>query len=295
MRYSAADKFIWTDDFKLLTQEQLQIPGLHMLGYRDMRHCDEELDLHYHHAMEFIVTLKGKQHFVVENKLYTLYGGDIFMTVPDEPHSGANFPQTVSEFVWFEFDLSSCKNFLGLPPRYSQFVYDQLIHYDSRIRKAYTKDLPLLKDAFFFLASDDIQKQLLGYEHFVHFVVNNLCHVNNLGNLIYNDTSISEATTYISAHLLEDLNIDKIAEHVNLSPSRFKAKFKEQVGITPHAYITLLRIDTAKILLKNPDYSVTQVAYLLNFSSSNHFATVFKKHTGYTPTEFKNCSFKGTL
>lgn len=71
----------------------------------------------------------------------------------------------------------------------------------------------------------------------------------------------------------------------------FYFRSKEQLGITPHSYILALKIDSAKIYLKSTRKSITEVAYLLNFSSSNHFASVFKKYTGYTPTYFRNHRF----
>lgn len=181
MDYVADDCHIWRKDFKSLTQEELSIPGLHMLGYRNLQCCDEKLNLHYHHTMEIVVTLKGKHHFYAENKIHTLYGGDIFMTTPEEPHGGSNSPQAISEFVWFQFDLSSSENFLGLLPKYSKYIFEQLANYNYRIKKANSKDLPLLKEAFFLLASNNQQKQLLGYNYFIHFVVNNpiLTHLQN--------------------------------------------------------------------------------------------------------------------
>lgn len=295
MYYSADDQYIWTEDMKVLPREQLSIPGLHMIGYRNFRHSYEELNLHYHNTMEIVVTLKGKHHFIADNKLHTLYGGDIFMTTPKEPHGGSNSPQAISEFVWFQFDLSSPKDFLGLPDKYNQYVFEQLINYHHRTKKAHAKDLPLLKDAFFLLASNNIQQQILGYNSFIHFVVNNLCRFDTSLQQSRDEDAIYEAMTYMNSHLTENLNIDAIAEYVHLSPTRFKVKFKEYVGITPHAYIISLRVDTAKVLLKNPLYSITQIAYMLNFSSSNHFATVFKKYTGYTPTEFKSSRFHDAL
>lgn len=73
--------------------------------------------------------------------------------------------------------------------------------------------------------------------------------------------------------------------------SRFKAKFKGQMGVTPHAYMNALKIDSAKIYLKAEKLSVTEIAYMLNFSSSHHFASVFKKYAGCTPTEFRKQRF----
>ena len=102
---------------------------------------------------------------------------------------------------------------------------------------------------------------------------------------------IQEAINYIHIHLMEDLSIDMLAENCGLSSSRFKTKFKEELGITPHSYIISLKIDTAKILLKDPKNTVTDVAYQLNFSSSNHFSSVFRKYTGCTPTYFRRHRF----
>lgn len=287
---------IWTEDYKVLTQKQLSIPGLYMIAYRNLRVCAEELDMHYHHTMEFVVMLKGKNQFMTNNKLHTIYGGDIFTTLPEEPHRGAVTPQTICEFVWFQFDLSSPENFLGLPPTYSQYVFEQLKNYNCKIKKAHNKDLPLLKDAFFLLASNDLQKKILGYNYFIHFVVNNLCHHDMPAKPSNVEHSIQDAISYINSHLMEDLTVDSIAQYINLSLSHFKVEFKKYTGMTPHAYITSLRIDTAKILLKSPpEYSITQIAYMLNFSSTSHFTAVFKKHTGVTPSEFKNMKYNNEL
>lgn len=295
MNYSTDDILICREDYKSLTREQLAIPGLSMIGHRIFRCCSGILPFHHHNTMEIVVTLKGKHHFYVEKGSHTLYGGDIFMTYPEEPHSGGNSFQNICEYVWFQFDLSSPENFLNLSPKYSQYVFEQLTNYNHRVKRAYNQDLSSLKDAFFLLSSDELPKQILGYNYFIHFVLNNLCGIDTPSKQDSREEDIHEALTYIHAHLTEDLDINTIAKYIKLSPTTFNIKFKEQLGITPHAYISSLRVDTAKVLLKNPSYSITEIAYKLNFSSSNHFATVFKKHTGYTPTKFKNSRFKDTL
>lgn len=277
----------WTDEYKLLTREQLNIPALHMMGYADFHTASARMSSHYHCNMEFVVIIKGRQQYVVDNKRYMLYSGDIFMTYPYENHGNGNIPQEVCEFIWFQFDLSSPKNFLGLSPRYGQYLFQQLLNYRHRTKKVSQKEISLLKQAFQGLSSSQLREQILGYSCFLHFIMNNIC-ANDIPMIreLYSP-EIQEALTYIHAHLTEDLSIEQISQYCGLSPSRFKAKFKEELGITPHAYMISLKIDTSKILLKNPDMSVTDIAFRLNFASSNYFASVFKKHTGYTPTDFR--------
>ncbi|MBS6196197.1 MAG: helix-turn-helix transcriptional regulator [Clostridiales bacterium] len=277
----------WLDHYKLLTRKQLNIPALHMMGHADFNNASDKLDNHYHCNMEFVVVLNGKQQYVVNDKHYMLYGGDIFMTYPYEHHGNGNLPQDICEFIWFQFDLSSSKNFLGLSSPHSEYLFRQLLNYQQRIKKADSQDLAILHKAFHHLSSENPQKQILGYSYFLQFVMKNLCSKDTILTKDIYSSDIQEAMSYVHSHLLDDLNIDAIAEHCGLSPSRFKAKFRKELGITPHAYIVSLKIDTAKILLKDPQNSVTDVAFQLNFSSSNHFASVFKKHTGYTPTDFR--------
>ena len=283
---------VWNDEIQTLTRSQLNIPGLHMIGHAKYHAVTHHLITHFHYTMEFVVTLDGKLQFITEDSKHILYGGDMFMTYPLEPHGNKNSPINICEYVWFQFDLTTPpEQFLGLPPAYAAYIHNQLTQYHDRVRRVNWRDLPLLRDAFFLLTSQDIRKQILGYNSFVHFVIN------NIGNSTVDDTPeasspIQVAVSYIHAHLLEDIPIELLAEHSALSPAHFIVKFKKEIGMTPHAYILLARMDTAKILLKNPDYSITNIAYLLNFSSSNHFANQFKKYTGFTPTEFRRRKFQ---
>lgn len=96
---------------------------------------------------------------------------------------------------------------------------------------------------------------------------------------------------YIRNNLSSDLSLLELAELVHLSPRHFCRSFKEVAGIPPHQYILLLRIETAKELLRLNRQSITEIAYKLGFSSSSHFSDAFKKITGHSPKQFSlSCS-----
>jgi AraC-like DNA-binding protein len=98
-----------------------------------------------------------------------------------------------------------------------------------------------------------------------------------------------EISTYIASNLYNDLSVELLAEKMNFSDSHFKGWFKKEFGVPPADYVLRLRIEEAKKLLQTGGENiVTDTAYRLNFSSSQYFATVFKKYTGITPSEYRN-------
>jgi AraC-like DNA-binding protein len=83
----------------------------------------------------------------------------------------------------------------------------------------------------------------------------------------------------------DKLTVDVLSSIAELSPSRFKALFKEILGIPPAEYALRLRIEEARRRLAAGDATVTGVALDLGFSSSQYFASSFKRLTRMTPRE----------
>ena len=67
-----------------------------------------------------------------------------------------------------------------------------------------------------------------------------------------------------------------------LSESRFKARFKREMGVPPAEYWLRKKVEQASVLLAKA--TITQVAHQLGFSSSQYFATVFKRYTLTSPS-----------
>ena len=101
------------------------------------------------------------------------------------------------------------------------------------------------------------------------------------------NSDIGHALKYIEQNIENPITLQELAQASNYSLSRFKAKFKEELGITPAEYITLQKMDRAQMLLKTTDDSITDIAYQLGFSSSNYFCSVFKKTLSYSPAAYR--------
>jgi AraC family transcriptional regulator len=91
----------------------------------------------------------------------------------------------------------------------------------------------------------------------------------------------------IESDLSEDLSLNILAKTAGLSEYHFLRMFKQSTGYTPHQYVIYQRIERAKELLKKTEMSITEIAYLLGFSSSAHFTHHFHRKTGMTPSELR--------
>lgn len=91
----------------------------------------------------------------------------------------------------------------------------------------------------------------------------------------------------IENDLSEDLPLKVLANAAGLSEYHFLRMFKQSTGYTPHQYVISQRIERARELLQKTDLTVTEIAYLLGFSTPAHFTHHFRRKTGFTPTEIR--------
>ena len=98
---------------------------------------------------------------------------------------------------------------------------------------------------------------------------------------------INEARSYINTHYGEDLSLSQLADFVHLSPAYFSQIFKEEMSINFTEYLLETRMRKAITLLMDKDKKVFEISEQVGYKSSKYFAKLFKKYTGYTPTEFQ--------
>jgi len=98
---------------------------------------------------------------------------------------------------------------------------------------------------------------------------------------------INKTKNYIEDHFQEQLTIENVADFIGFNKNYLCKKFKNETGITIHQYLIIIRIEHAKQLLINSDYSIENVAFCCGFYNVIYFRTIFKKSTGLTPTTFR--------
>lgn len=98
---------------------------------------------------------------------------------------------------------------------------------------------------------------------------------------------VMECMDYIYNHLYEQIHVADLAEHVGLNESYLSALFKKETGRAVSDYIRDRRVEAAEGMLRYSDYSYSDIANFLAFSSQSHFTSVFRKATGLTPGAYR--------
>ena len=104
-----------------------------------------------------------------------------------------------------------------------------------------------------------------------------------------NFEKIKAAVDYLHSSYLENsFRIESLFEMSGISPRYFETLFFDRFNMTPKEYITALKLSRAKELLKSEKLSVGDIASALGYSDVYHFSKMFKKKTGYSPTEYRS-------
>ena len=116
--------------------------------------------------------------------------------------------------------------------------------------------------------------------------------VDEQGNTIHASHMLQDyrgeyACRYVLAHFHENINRDKMAEMVNLSPGYFSNLFRQEVGMSFSDYLIQVRVENAKSLLRRFDLSVDAISKRCGFHSLAHFSRTFKDRCGMSPLKFR--------
>lgn len=102
--------------------------------------------------------------------------------------------------------------------------------------------------------------------------------------------ALAYAVHLIQNDIAAPLDVEELARSLQMSTSHFIRTFKTQVGYSPLAYQTRLRIERAKDLLQATDLRVSEIAQRIGYQNPMYFSSTFKKHTGMTPLEYREKS-----
>lgn len=95
---------------------------------------------------------------------------------------------------------------------------------------------------------------------------------------------------HLHAHLDQDVGLAECAALVHTSRAHFLRAFAAATGLTPHRYLTRLRMDRAAHLLRCSDLPVLDVATSCGYAGTSHFAQVFRAHHGAGPSAYREAS-----
>ncbi|MBD0352553.1 MAG: helix-turn-helix domain-containing protein [Flavisolibacter sp.] len=246
--------------------------------------------------MRFYYVIDGRFHWMIKDQHYILYPGDLAIILPDQCFGGEKDLLDIGTVSWLHLGLQqperNGKIVMGL---WSRLTDSECRSIGKILLLNSNPVLPKLKEAgtLFLNIHNELINQEIGYYARINQLIDELFILIARQLTRQNNSRRDFPQTFMKLEqtLREDLShqwtVEEMAALVGLGTTAFSEKVKSYTGFSPLNYLINIRITEAIKLLKRPDVHVTDIALDVGFYSSQHFATTFKKLTGYTPSEFR--------
>ncbi len=235
-----------------------------------------------HPYWELVYVVEGRVGVTADDRIYTLSAGDLIFHKPMEFHkiwSEDDFVRVnIYSFAASGKNMRKLENYGG---RVGQIAEKQLHEINLMAKQAFVCDEGGLVMSF----RDPVKVQLLAglMEAFLLEVRD---YTRASGMEEKDSHAFSIVVAYLNENLGRQLTVEQIAQHCKLSTSMLKKIFRKYTDTGIMAYFSRMKIKKAMEML-NSGISVAAVSEKLAFANQFYFSTVFKRHTGYTPTEYK--------
>jgi len=287
------------------------LPGVKSVGYWNAPH-DQDWGLPWHRNEGIEITLieTGNLYFAVEDQAHLLQADDLTITRPWQPHRLGNPHVTANCLHCLILDVGVRRphqawkwpRWLVLTDTDRRELTDMLRHNEQpvwhsagEIRLCFRRIAQAVKDdrggsSVSRLAALLNELFVLLLDMFRHHKIplnQSLSSTARTVELFLGDLTQS------STHLAQCWTVDSMAKQCGLGSTRFIHYCKQLTNMTPAQYLNRSRVEmAAKLLLDEPDSPVTRIALACGFSSSQYFATVFRRQFGCTPGQFRSSAAK---
>ncbi len=259
----------------------------------------KEFENHYHDFDKIIIFLKGNVRYTIEGKSYDLLENDIVLVrhgdvhkvkisndVPYERIIMYLSPVYLDSYNQNEFSLEHC--FLMAKERYSNVIRFSNIKNNILLRIALQIKESLENEQI------DESEELLRKTLLIQFMIYLERSIKNGVGFYVNtehcNKKIVEIIHFINNHLVDDLNIDFLANQFYITKYHMMRQFKKETGYTVGNYITNKRLMYAKELIKKGE-PITKVCYECGFKEHSTFNRAYKQLYGVTPVKSRDKEF----
>lgn len=247
---------------------------------------------HTHGFLELFLAMSGRSDQRVGDGVYPVERGDLFFVNPAVPHHfvspSTDFQVLVVSFLPRALGLRdeilmgrrNLSAFHLLKPFADSSATSPHLcrsHPETDFRKILFHGLHLVES--YFAPPPAPSSQL-------HAQLKVLLHLSR-GDGDKTQTTLGEVTDWVAEHWREDLTVDRVARHFGVSPNWFSTRWNRAMGVRFLDHVATLRVNGAKELLSTTDWPMARIAEATGFATPAHFSTVFRKHLGVNPREWR--------
>jgi len=237
-------------------------------------------------SYEICFIAKGSVDWWAGEESYRLNRHDIYVTKPDEFHGGVNGVMQPCELYWLILQIPLLEAKLSLSPALSQgFAQLQYRHFAGNGEIAGV--LRQMREEHRLMSENSVLAIRAWLVNLLILVLRAHHDYQISAQRRNPSVAIRKAVAWMESNSHHPIHIEKVAQVANMSVSYFYKRFLIETGLSPAQYLTRYRVEQAKRSLIITHASITDIAYQSGFSSSQYFATVFKKFTGKTPHQYR--------
>ncbi|MDR1964768.1 MAG: AraC family transcriptional regulator [Planctomycetaceae bacterium] len=284
------------------------LPGLRTVGFWSaVAEQQWGLDWHRNEGIEVTFLLSGKNRYETNTQFWEMHAGDVAVCPPWQIHRIGNPNVNVGTLMWFILDtqIRQSNQTPKLPAwiilseedknkliRRLLYSSSQVIHLSEKFVFAWKKLYRILRDSgkecpvsALAIIINELLLDLLNVQE------NNLQSASpqELPRSVGMVQTFFQELASIPEQLEHPWTLREMARLCRISPTRFSHCCRQLTNLSPLNALNQLRVRQAEAMIQNePQKSITEIAMQCGFTTSQYFATVFKKWTGKTPSEYKN-------
>ncbi|MFB9328142.1 AraC family transcriptional regulator [Paenibacillus aurantiacus] len=227
-----------------------------------------------------IFVLEGEGEFRQSGGAYSLAAGDLFCLFPQVTHEYWTNPQRPLRKLFFAFEGKGALALLaraGLTPQRphaSGGATPEAAELTGELRRLAAESgggSDLLRLSLFLRVFDALSTKSPSYRA-------------SAGQ----DSWLQKGRAYLDIHYAEDIAIESVSAAVGVERSHFTKTFRQAYGMPPMQYLLQLRMNEARLLLEQTDYTVAEIARSVGYPDLFTFSKAFKKHTGESPKAYRH-------
>ena len=230
---------------------------------------------------EFTFVDNGTLTTTVETTSYTINSNQFMIYAPYQFHDQRTDEQATSYLtVIADLSIRDCDR---------ELITSKVFNLDRDSKQLLDSFLPTGEDT----TSHDYDKMMNTLER---IIINQLSQdkkgpakvANTPMRLKFESELLNEIILYINENIYSSLNVSDLCDHFAISRSSLQALFRNYVYTAPKEYISNLKLDKSKVLIKESKYTISEIASFLGFSSIHYFSRRFKQRFGINPTDYAN-------
>lgn len=176
-----------------------------------------------------------------------------------------------------------------LSPQKTKYLCFNLVkQFLNHVEKEYELEEKLFGEGFLLYEKLDSMKSLKETERWLKDTVKEAGDYLDQNRLSFNEKLILELKNYLNEHYSEPIVLDDLGKHFYKSPAYLCSLFSKTAGKTIFEYITIIRMENAKKLLRSTNLKISEICILAGYSNHKYFNQVFKKNVGKTPGQYRS-------